>query len=85
METEEEKYKRNIHCTKHYCCSEENAYQMNEKVIRMIDNKVLVVKCNESLCKHKLEFGTLTICNCPVRIELFKSSKLVLADRIMFR
>ena len=86
METEEEIYKKNLHCTKHYsCCKPENAVEMNEKVIRMVDNRVLIVKCNESFCKHMLLFGSLTICNCPIRIELFKSSKPVLANRMKLK
>ena len=82
METEEEIFKKNLHCTKHYsCCNAENADEMNKKVIRHVDNKVLIVKCDERFCKHMLIFGSLTICNCPVRLELFKSSKTVFFNR----
>ena len=70
MIIEKEILDRTTNCQQKLACfNEENSIC---KVIRCIDNRVLFVDCPEcSVCKYKVPFGNLIICNCPTRKEIY--------------
>lgn len=48
---------KHVFCKVEYCC----------------DNEVHFIKCvNNQDCNYKSSFGYSTLCNCPIRKEIFK-------------
>lgn len=45
------------------------------KPTRCVDRKILFIKCTNCLCKYHLVFGQATVCNCPIRVEIFNKYK----------
>jgi uncharacterized beta-barrel protein YwiB (DUF1934 family) len=56
----------NFHCLKH---KKDNCLLM--KVDGCVSNAVLFVKCTNTTCSYKMNFGSSIICNCPTRREIF--------------
>lgn len=62
---------KTINCHKNFRCIEsENRIGLINKIERCLDG-IYFTKCNE-LCKHKIPFGSVAICCCPNRIEIYK-------------
>ena len=63
-----------IHCDKnHACLTEEN--HPSCKIASCVGNKIHFVEKLERDCKCYQEFGFSFICNCPVRIEIYRKYK----------
>ena len=65
--------KETTQCNKNFECLKNNFFCMG-KVENCINKKIIIIDCPES-CKYKMSFGNASICNCPIRKEIFDKYK----------
>jgi hypothetical protein len=77
MEIETIILKKATHCESDFECLAENSNCtcLDLKPTRCVDRKILFVKCTDYLCKYHMVFGHATVCNSPLRVEMFNKYK----------
>ena len=58
------------------CLRNENYVCRTMKVESCIGGTILFMNCKDKLCNYKIYYGNGTICNCPVRKELYNKYKI---------
>ena len=72
MEIDENILKTTTKCIDNYeCLKNENHPCLKSKVESYSIGKVIFINCIKTDCHYKMDYGYSTICNCPVRIEIF--------------
>lgn len=72
MEIDEDILKTTTNCKfNHECLRNENHPCLKSKIENYSFGKILFVNCIKTDCHNKMNYGYSTICNCPVRIEIF--------------
>ena len=77
MEIDKKIIEKTKHCRNNFeCMKAENRLLYNRNVERCLDGKIHIVSCSEIICHYKLSFGRCIVCNCPVRKEIYRLSRI---------
>ena len=77
MEIDKKIIEKTKHCPNNYgCMKAENRILYNHNVVECLNGKFHIVNCSEHYCHYKLSYGKSIICDCPVRKEIYRLSKL---------
>lgn len=73
MEIDIDILKKTISCAHDFgCLKTENHHCITSKVERCVNNKVHFINCDDKYCNYKMSFGHSTVCNCPIRQEIYR-------------
>ena len=72
---DEETIKRTFHCSKDFACLS-GGFQECCKVEKCVGDLHYVKPCNDKMCIYQVLDGPGYVCNCPVRLEIYKKYKI---------